>query len=125
MLQRRHLLHLGLGAIAFRSSSRRSNLSTVCRQVCLQDKLPAPKFWFGDQVCFEWECDDECDRENFGKTLRDYGVVIGLFFSGGSRQYMPGWNYFVSWRWVNGEAVENSDWDSAVHESDLIPQRCH
>ena len=125
MLQRRHLLQLGAAAIAL------TNKRSLFVYTCIQPGLPKPEFWFGDQVCLEWQCDDELDLENFGKPLQDYGVVIGLFFSGGSRRYAPGWNYFVSWRWVNGEAVENSDWDSAVHESELklsdrsLAPRCH
>lgn len=81
--------------------------------------FPSPKFWFGDQVCLEWICDDELDPDNFGRSLQDYGVVIGLFFSSGSSYHLPGWNYFVSWRCVNGEAVDNSDWDDTAHESHL------
>ncbi len=125
MLQRRHFLQLGAGAITLRTKR-----SLWIESDSLSDS-PSPKFWFGDWVCHEWVCDDELDPDNFGKTLRDYGVVIGLFFSSGSSRYRPGWNYFVSWRWIGGEAVENSNWDDANHESGLkrsnppVAPRCH
>ena len=125
MLQRRHFLQLTSGAIAFSSKqpSRIQNRIPGCRQ--------SPKFWFGDYICQEWVCDDELDPDRFGKTLCDYGVVIGLIYSSGSRSLQPGWNYFISWKWVNGEAVHNSDWDDATHESELklsnfsLPPTCH
>lgn len=124
MLQRRHFLQLSSAAIAFKSSE-----SLWVKSDPLSDS-PTPKFWFGDWVCHESVCDDELDPDNFGKTLRDYGVVIGLFFSSGSSRHLPGWNYWVSWRWVNGEAVDNSDWDDAAHESNLkrsdsLTPKCH
>lgn len=125
MLQRRRFLQLSSTAIACKPGR-----SLWVRNDLLGDS-PTPKFWFGDWICHEIVCDDELDPENFGRSLRDYGVVIGLFFSSGSSRYQPGWNYFVSWRWVNGEAVENSDWDDAAHESNLkrsnptIAPRCH
>lgn len=124
MLHRRQFLQLAPGAISF------SPKSPTCLQKCLQGCRQFPKFWFGDYVYEEQICDDDLDPDNFGKPLRDYGVITGLFFSGGSRHYAPGWNYFVSWRWVGGEATNNSDWDSAVHESELklsdrsLPKRC-
>ena len=90
MLQRRHLLQLGAAAITLKT---KRSLSVY---TCIQPGLPKPEFWFGDQVCLEWQCDDKLDLENFGKPLQDYGVVIGLFFSGGSRRYAPGWNYSSS-----------------------------
>lgn len=125
MLHRRHFLQLAPGAIAFCSGE------SLLAESDSFGESPPPKFWFGDYIYEEQICDDDLDPDNFGKPLRDYGVIIGLFFSGGSGQYMPGWNYFISWRWVNGEAVNRNDWDSVTHESELkmsdfsIPKRCH
>lgn len=125
MLDRRQFLQLTSGAIAFRGGG-----SLFPKSNSLGDS-PPPKFWFGDYVCQEKICDDELDPDRFGKPLRDYGVIIGLFFSSGSKYRLPGWNYFISWSWVDGEAINNSDWDSVTHESDLklsnrlIASRCH
>lgn len=125
MLQRRHFLQLTSGAIAFRPRplTGLQNCIPGCRQ--------APKFWFGDYIYREEICDDKLDPDKFGKPLRDYGLVIGLFFSSGSSYHLPGWNYFISWSWVDGEAINDSDWDDVTHESDLelsnflIPPTCH
>lgn len=113
MLHRRQFLQLSSGVIAFRRGE-----SLLRKSNSLGDS-PQPKFWFGDYIYREEICDDELDLDNFGKPRRDYGVIIGLFLSSGSSYHLPGWNYFVSWRWVNGEAVDNSDWDDTTHESDL------
>lgn len=113
MLQRRRFLYLSLILCKIAKGS------PISVDRCIPPGLQPPKFWFGDQVCYESVCDDQRDPENFGKPLRDYGVVIGLFFSSGSSYHLPGWNYFVSWRWVGGEATNNSDWDDAAHESNL------
>ncbi|MBD2384972.1 hypothetical protein [Cylindrospermum sp. FACHB-282] len=52
-----------------------------------------PKFkiqnWHGQQVCVEWECDDDLDPTNFGKTLRDYGVIVGMVYQ--QPEYGDGW----------------------------------
>jgi len=125
MLHRRQFLQLAPGAIAFCSGE-----SPLAKSDSFGES-PTPKFWFGDSVYQEQICDDDLDLTNFGKPSRDYGIVLGLFFSGGSGRYAPGWNYFVSWRWVGGEAVENTNWDSVIHESELkisdrsLAPRCH
>lgn len=57
--------------------------------------MPQPKFWFGQQVCMKWECDDELD-ERYGRTFYDYGVVVGMV-------YDDAWTYYVSWQHLESD----------------------
>jgi len=44
-------------------------------------KIPQPKFKIGQEVILTWTCDDDIDKELFGKTFRDWGYVVGCCYA--------------------------------------------
>lgn len=75
----------------------------------------APKFKIGDRIYCEWLCDDDLDREYYGKMLRVDGTVIGICWSPPGLE--SGWSYVINWDDHNPNYP--LDWQP-WHESELM-----
>ncbi len=66
--------------------------------------VPQPKFWFGQHVKCEYECDDTLSAD-YGMILCDYGLVIGLGYDIPG-YYCGGWTYWVDWYYLTYPTVK-------------------
>jgi hypothetical protein len=75
-------------------------------------KIPQPKFKIGQQVQYSWTCDDDLDKEQFGKTFTDYGFVIGCWFAeqeiGGNGLVLK-WVYSVFFDYLGAWGRDNDE----------------
>lgn len=76
--------------------------------------VPRPKFWFGQQVCWEWTSNDDLDP-NYGKTYRDLGQVVGMVWQPPHYKDV-GWVYWVKWVEVASPTVSLPFVDEAPEE---------
>jgi hypothetical protein len=86
-------------------------------EIAIPPTMPQPKFWFGQQVCVEYECDDELDPVNLGKTFRDYGVVVGMVYQ--QPEYGDGWAYWVKWGKLSLDSWTEMPYTDAAREDEL------
>ncbi|MBD2385252.1 hypothetical protein [Cylindrospermum sp. FACHB-282] len=109
--RRGFLTTLALGTLAAGSDSVQNHPPVM------PATMPQPKFWFGQQVCFEWECDDDLDITNCGKSFRDYGVVVGMTYQQPGCD--DGWVYWVKWEKLGADTVAKLPFTEAAHEDEL------
>ena len=115
--------------------TRNSSSAKACRKFCARlsrrnsfrfsnglrfCNLPRPKFQIGQYISWGYWCNDDRDKERFGKFIKYHGFITGMTYDNPEFN-KPCWSYQIHWTLFEGVPASEFTWDSTefVAEDEL------
>lgn len=117
------IIHAGFPLLNILSAHKRSQSLAIAHERTGLDKfnIPNPNFHLGQQVTWQFTCDDTIDRKRYGKTFNEAGMIIGMVWCPGHFS-IDGWIYTIRMTQSELHPPQEGE-DVELHEAELTAKK--